>query len=379
MSPVPAAFLRARLAALYLLSLAGIYGMELALEPRVLGRVLEVAWPPLALGGAALAGAALQDTLASLTDRQNRARLVLLGWAGSGLGLLLVLLGILSEGKGRQALGLGTALLKGLQPFTLLLAGFGRGHLGALVNALCLTVAAALGGGPAAAAAVTAHASILVFFFGVDYPARLFTEYESPGARTGPAFREAALWALGMAVVLGVFFTLVPCRPYEPLARGPLGAARGLPREEILALSRELALVGLVSGVGFFLLLRTWGARRREREVPLPVEKPSARHFAEPEPRRPLPEVFGPAKSGRARVVRLYLRLLEELGRRGLVRRPSETPREFGRRLGPPDQSQILVEIFSRARYGREDLSESDVQAAGSAAGSILANFRKRG
>jgi hypothetical protein len=378
MNPGAADFLRARLAALYLLSLAGVYGMELALEPKVLGRPLEVAWPPLALAGAALAGAALQDTLASLADRQNRARLVFFGWAGSGLGLLLVLLGILSEGKGRQALALGTALLKGLQPVTLLLAGLGRGHLGTLVNALCLTVTASLGGGPAAAAAVTAHASILVFFFGVDYPARLFTEYESPGARTGPAFREAVFWALGMAAFLGGLFTLVPCRPYAPLARGPLAPAGGIPRQEILALGRELAGVGLVSVAGFFLLLRYWGSRRRDREIPLPVEKPSARHFAEPESHPPLPDLLGPAKGCRARIVRLYLRLLGELGRRGIVRRPSETPGEFGRRLGPPDQSRLLVEIFSRARYGSEDLSEADVQAAGSAAASILGHFRRR-
>jgi hypothetical protein len=49
---MPVAFLRARLAALFLLSLSAVYGVGLALAPAKMHRPVQLAWPPLVLAAA---------------------------------------------------------------------------------------------------------------------------------------------------------------------------------------------------------------------------------------------------------------------------------------------------------------------------------------
>ena len=70
----PSDFLRARLLALFLLSLAAVYGSILAWKPDRATSLLSLTWPPLVLGAAALGGAAIYERLAGMAERHLRER-----------------------------------------------------------------------------------------------------------------------------------------------------------------------------------------------------------------------------------------------------------------------------------------------------------------
>ena len=89
----------------------------------------------------------------------------------------------------------------------------------------------------------------------------------------------------------------------------------------------------------------------------------------------PPPDVPDP-KGWRARVVKLYVRLAEQLSRLGVRRGATQTPREFSRTLSPEAAAAALTEIFGRARYGDRELSEEDFNAASAAGAEILGHFR---
>jgi uncharacterized protein DUF4129 len=375
MKRLPLGFLRARLLVLFLLSLAATYGVGLSLAPASLRRPWSMTWPPCALAAATLVGAALADRFYSFVDRAGRGRLQLLGWSVYGVVLLTVVFGILSK-DGQQAVRTGAGAMRLAQIGFLLFAGLGRGYLGALTNAFAMTVVAVLGGGAAAAGAVAVYSGLLVVFLVADYHARLLTDYpvDAP-AESGPVLRRAFGMGAALAGALLLFFVWIPCEPYALLlSRG--GVPQAIPQDQVWALVRDLVAVTIVAGLAFWLVLWLGGGRGRDTGD-VPSERVAARRTAEP--LRPV-AVGGEAPDAqgwRARIVKLYVQLGEQLSRLGVRRRPDQTPREFAGALGPEGPAEALTDLFVRARYGDRELGEPDFHAASAAGVEILAHLRR--
>ena len=361
-------FLRARLAALYLLSLSAVYAALVAWKPGWIDGPLRVGWPPAALALAALAGQGLHDRLSLLADRVGRGRFRSAGAVAHGAIALLGFLGLFL--RQAQAAEAAVRALVCLQPFCLLLAGLGRGHQGTLLNALILTVFAALAGGPLAAGAVVACAVFVALFLSADHYARLLLEYpvqEAPGSWL--VAREALPPALALGAALSLFFALVPPLPFAPFVK--VMPSAGVGADLLLRLLLQLLGIAVVAGVAFYLLLRWGGGGSPEVREP-ESQKASARRRSEPAPVGAEAAPEGPLDGWRAKVVRVYVRALEQLARWGVRRTPSQTPAEFARKLEPAADASILTALFVRARYGFEDLSEADLQEAERAAQALL-------
>jgi len=372
-SPEP--FMRARFLALYVLSLGSVSGSILAWQGKDAFFPLSLLWPPLGLGAAAIAGAALRERFSGLLERNARARVRALLGICYGAVVLTVSLGLLSGS--RDAARSGASILRALQLFFLLLTGFGRGDLGTLVNAFALTSTSLLAGGPGAAVSATLHGSIVVFFLTADHATRTLTEFPVEQLPpSGPILRAGATAAFVIAVLLAGFFWLLPPAPYAPLQKA--GAIRALPAGELVGLLSNLMLVVIVSTAGFYLLLRFGGAGRS-----ISVEQPVA-EFVSPQRKTARPEAAPyrepPAsmKEWRARIVALYVKTAQQLAKWGRRRKSSQTPREFARNLAPASASAELAELFGRARYGPDELTRVEFERASLVAREILDHHRRR-
>jgi hypothetical protein len=369
---LPAAYLQARLVALFLLSVGAIYGAYLGWDPARLAHPANLAWPPIAVGLAVVAGAALDDRLSSVAERTGRGRLRAVGGIAQGSVFFLALLGILAGEP--SAVATAIVLLMLSQPFFLLLAGLGRGYVGTLLNALALTLVAALGGGERTVVAVLSHAAFLVFFLVTDHAARKLADYPVETVPPVGVLLGQGLVPVAVATgVLGAFFALVPPQPYTPLKR--VGGAAPLPAGELAQLLLEVGVIFAVAGIAFYLILRFATGRGREGGDVL-AEKVLARGRAEPSPPRAQGETPDAAGWG-ARIVRLYVRMGKELARLGVFRRPDQTPRDFARKLAPEGAVEGLTDVFMRARYGELEMSEEDFKSAQAASRSILDHFRR--
>jgi hypothetical protein len=240
-----------------------------------------------------------------------------------------------------------------------------------------MTCIAALGGGPAAAIAITAHAGFFVFFLVADHHARLLTDYPVDVLpESGPVLRQAALMAGALSVGLALFFWRVPCEPYAPLVtRG--GIRTVVPPEQAWMLVRDLVGLTILAGLAFWLVLWLGGGKAGETEGigsrSVAARRESARRPA------PVPPPDAPDPKGwRARIVKLYVRLADQLARLGVLRGAAQTPLEFSRALAPMGAAASLTELFDRARYGDRELGEADFDAASSAGAQILDHFRGR-
>jgi len=373
---VPAALLSARLAAVFLLSLSSLYHIALAWEPALLRQPLGVAWPPFVLAAAALAGAALHDRLAFLAERAGRGRIQMAGWIGYNFVLIAAILGAMAGEPGRGSAGFGASVMRFLQPCFLLLAGLGRGYIGAITNAFALTCHASLAGGVPAASAAVSFAAVFTFFLVVDHHARKLTEYpvEIP-PRPGGVLARAALQGAGMAAVLAGAFLLWPPQAAVVLARP--ASHEPLTRGQVLEIYATLAVVALVCGVGFYLLLRLAVGRGRGQGE-LQVERVAARRRSEPVAPPASPGEGGAGSGWEGRIVKTYVRLLNQLARLGVRRRLDETPREFSARLAPRDAAEAVTGHFSRARYGPGGATEADFREASRAGELVLGHFRGR-
>jgi len=366
-------FLRARLAALYLLSLSAVYAALVAWKPGWIEGPLLVAWPPALLALAALGGQGLHERLSLLADRVGRGRFRSAAAMVHGGVALLGFLGVFL--KQAQAAEAAVRGLIYLQPLFLLLAGLGRGHQGTLLNALVLTVFAALAGGPLAAAAVVACAVFVTLFLSADHYARLLLEYpvqEAPGSWL--VAREALPPAATLGIALSLFFALVPPLPYAPFLKALPAATVG--SDVLLRLLLQLLGIAVTAGIAFYLLMRWGGSGGPETQEP-EGQKVPARRRPEPSPAGAGASEEPPLEGWRAKVVRVYVRALDQLARWGVRRKPSQTPAEFARGLEPAVDVTALTALFTRARYGFEELSEADLKEAERAAQAVLARDRK--
>ena len=372
----PTDFLRARLLALFLLSLGAVDGSILAWRPDRATSLLFQVWPPLLLGVSAVVGASIYERLAGLADRHVRERVRAAAGIVYGAILLLLTLGLL---VGHRAAGeRGLVILQGLQALFLLLAGFGRGYLGTLLNAFALTAASILAGGTGAAVSTTLLGGLLVFFLVADHAARKLTEYPVESLPpAGPILARGALEALAVSALLGGFFTLFPAAPYARLARGAASAAT-IPPERLAGLLVQLLLFAVVSAIAFYLVLRLGGGAGDSDAEPERVAPVPARRSSQPVSGARSVEPAPSTKPWCLRIVKLYVRTTEQLARWGRRRRSFQTPREYALTLAPAGAALELAELFSRARYGREELSQADFDRASQASREILEQYRRR-
>jgi hypothetical protein len=233
----PTDFLRARLTALFLLSLGAVSGSILAWWPQRATSPLSMLWPPLVIGAAAFGGAALYERLAAI-DRVLRERVRAVAGVAYGTALLLMSLAMLLGHRKESEKCV--AVLQALQVAFLLLAGFGRGYLGTLINALVLTAASMLAGGAGAALSATLLGGLLAFFLAADHASRKLTEYPVESLRG----RDRSSRGCGPgAADFGSAGGLVPGGPPAPYA--PLRPSTGgvtIPPERIAGLLRQRAL-----------------------------------------------------------------------------------------------------------------------------------------
>ncbi|HEX7897547.1 MAG TPA: DUF4129 domain-containing protein [Planctomycetota bacterium] len=368
MSGACGSFLRARLAALYLLSTSAVYAGLVAWKPGWIDGPLLVGWPPALLALAALAGQGLHDRLSLLADRAGRGRFRSAGATAHAAVAILGFLGLFLRQS--QAAEAAVRAMVCLQPLFLLFAGLGRGHQGTLLNALLLTIFASLAGGPLAAAAVVACAVFVALFLSADHYARLLLEYpvrDAPGSWL--VAREALPPAAALGAALSLFFVLVPPLPFAPFLKA-MPAATVSP-DLLLRLLFQLLGIAIFAGIAFYLLMRWGGGGAAEAREP-EGQKAAARRRPEPAPVTGDAPPEPPLDGWRAKVVRVYVRALEQLARWGVRRKPSQTPAEFALKLDPPGEASILTALFVRARYGFEDLSEADLKEAERAAEAVL-------
>jgi hypothetical protein len=370
----PTEFLRARLLALYLLSLGAVDGSILAWRPDRATSLFFLVWPPLLLGASAWAGASIYERLAGLVDRHVRERVRSAAGIVYGAVLLLLALGLLVGHRAAGERGLG--ILQGLQAVFLLLAGFGRGYLGTLVNAFALTAASILPGGTGAAVSTSLLGGLLVFFLVADQAARKLTEYPVESLpRAAPILARGALEALAVGALLGGFFALFPAAPYARLVRG--ASAVTIPPERLAGLLMDLLFFAVVSAIAFYLVLRLGGGAGGSDVEPKGVAHVPARRRSQPISGARFSEPAPSAKPWSLRIVKLYVRTTEQLARWGRRRRSFQTPREYAGTLAPAGAALELTELFSRARYGREELSEADFERASQASREILDHHRR--
>jgi hypothetical protein len=371
----PSDFLRARLVALFLISLAAVYGSILAWTPGRATSPLSLAWPPAVLGAAALGGAALYERLAGLVDRSLRERVRSVLGIFYGAALFLISLGLL---VGHRETGeRGIAALQAFQPGFLLLAGFGRGYLGTLVNAFALTAASILPGGTGAAVSATLQGGLVAFFLVADHGARKLTEYPVESLPpAGPMLARGALQAFLIAAALAGWFALFPATPYARLQQ--TGAPAAIPPERLAGLLGNLLFIAVISAIAFYLVLRFSGGSSSSDAEPKVAVTVSARRRSQPVAPGGFVDAAPAGRPWSLRVVKLYCRMTQQLAKLGRRRRPFQTPREFAATLAPAGPAAELTDLFSRARYGPEDLSEADFDRASQMSREILDHHRGR-
>jgi hypothetical protein len=372
----PVVFVRARLVALYAVSLAAVYGSLASWRPDLLSEPFSLAWPPFVLAAAAMGGAAIFDRLAGLADRHVRARIRSVAGIAYGGALFLITLGLIAGN--RSAAEGGVSLLRAFQPAFLLLAGFGRGHLGALINAFVLTATSVMAGGAGAAISVTLHGGLVAFFLAADHASRQLTEYPVDVIpKAGPLLARGGIRAAAVAAGLAVWFALFPARPYTLLLAA--GAVPNVPADRLAGLLGNLLFIAVISSIAVYLALRWSGGRRGDdAEAPV-VAIVEARRRAEKAAGPGYQEAAPSLKEWRARIVKLYVRTTQQLARWGRRRRSFQTALEFSRTLAPAVPAAELTELFTRARYGAEEMTQADFDQATRASREILDHHRKRG
>ncbi len=363
----------ARAVALFLLSLNAAGSATLAWAPGNLARLMPLA---LVLAAATVIGLLIEGWLTGLFDGAVRARIRLTAWIPySGLLALASLQLTRADAAGNAEVAWIFVLA---QPALIFLGGLGRGHIGALLNALVLTVFASTLGGVVAATAVTGYVAFLFAFLVFDHTARKLAAYPGEGGPTvvGTLLRIFA-GALPIVVALAVVFWIWPPTGHVRLMRPSSG--RAVTPEQLHSAYRDLLLIGAVvaasTSVFFWFVLRLRGggggsaatqlleARVRREEV---VVHPARRRDA--------------TYSGlRGKIVRTYMRFVRKAARVGIRRRNDMTAMEFASRVGDAPAIATLTDAFTRARYGPDEPIDSDVlvaQRAGNEAAAALRTNR---
>jgi len=151
-----------------------------------------------------------------------------------------------------------------------------------------------------------------------------------------------------------------------------------IPPDKLAGLLGNMLFLALSSAIAFYLALRLGGGSTEFKEEVKLVAHVPARRRSRAVSDAALVERTPSEKPWSVRVVKLYCRTTEQLARLGRRRRSFQTPREFAGTLAPAGAALELTELFSRARYGREELSEADYERASRASREILDHHRGR-
>lgn len=241
-------------------------------------------------------------------------------------------------------------------------AGAGRGYLGVHHNSLALICATILAGGWVAATAIVGYVGLTVFWLVIDQ----FLRGRAPLAK---AWRPAFFFAGSSAGIVAAVLVILPPQAYEPVARNLPSQSGSL--TPALGMSYLKMALALVIGVVVLYLLRRFLLEPDDEEAEAITEEfVDVRRGRIGEGRPPLPRERIDTSGWRGEVLRLYKRFLHRLSKRGVRRRPDWTPRELAARLPAP--AGTLAEVFGRARYDDEELTEADFDAAKAASSATL-------
>jgi hypothetical protein len=179
-----------------------------------------------------------------------------------------------------------------------------------------------------------------------------------------------------VAGVLAAWFWFFPAAPYAPLERA--GVIPAVSVDRIAGLLGNLLLASVLSAVSVYLVLRLGGGgKSADAEAPVIAIVQARRRtaagsgsaYVEPAPA---------AKEWRSRIVKLYVRTSQQLAKWGRRRKSFQTPGEFARTLAPAGPAMELTELFSRARYGSDEMTEAEFETASRASREILDHHRRR-
>jgi hypothetical protein len=365
---VTAALERARLLALYLVSLVAAASADLAWQPPSLLRLVGLA---AGLGLALSLGTLLADALSAVGSAGVRLRARLLA-------LVLVplpsLLAVAVAWTAPSLAPLAASALVLVQA-ALLLVGESLGlTLLALWGALFLSlVAAARGGLPGA----VAFASLLVLAgvcFALDHAiSRLAIRPGVPGPTPVRVVADALRLLAVPALLLVLSLWLAPS--WSPATSA--GAGVRLPEAPEVRRAYQWLVLAALAGMGALTLVLRW-LRGREGEAPPLAELAETQVVAE--------ELLDPPSlddarysAPRGRVIRAYLRFLARAREAGLRLDRCLTPREIERRVVRPEQPlDQLTALFMDARYGPVEPSPDAVRLADAASSAVCATLRRR-
>ncbi len=278
--------------------------------------------------------------------------------------VFLLLLLVVAVDRGVAALDGWVAILVAVQCLGVFRAALGRGASWAHVNGLALVTVPTLAGGTVAAVATTGYAAIVAVWLVFEHHGRL-----------GASLRQTTLAAIpptgATVAALAIAFWWMPPEPYVPTSRSGPGA--GLDARPVWIQLHILSWL-VLGGLLLAALRLGWERRTRTAEEAVAADTGDRTEW-------PLPTV-GAAEAvslppRNTRVVRLYLDCLRKLRRRGVHCPPHWTPRELAGRL--PRSAHPLTEIFLKARFGPEEVTEEDCDAAARSARDTLAAVESRG
>jgi hypothetical protein len=368
--------LAGRALALYALSLAAAGSATLAWWPAEGGLFARLAVLAAALAAASVLGDGLSARLLGVLERRTLARLRLVAGAVHASAAFVGIVAALGSADPR-VLAVVTSVCTFVQIGVVALADVLGGPALALLNALVLTVAAALAGGPVAAVAVTAFLGLFVVFTAFDHFQGRLSAY--PATRGDPwrtALGQAAAIAAPLVVAMAVYFAAFPPSPYARIP-GELRRHAAVPGRLEEALARIVFLAVLGGGAVFGLRRALGPGAQRE---------PPSEDVVDPERGAEEPIDGGSRRrapadaSRRGRIVRAYVGFLSTIERRGFLRRPSQTPAAIAAHLrAPAIPLRRLTELFVAARYGPDEPVEGDVRAAEAAAREVIDSQRSFG
>ena len=368
--------LAGRALALYALSLAAAASAALAWWPSDAGLFARLAVLAAALAAASVVGDGLSAQLLGVLERRALGRLRLVAGAVHASAAFVAILAALGSADPR-VLALVTSVFAFVQIGAVALADVLGGPTLALLNALVLTVAAALAGGTVAAVAVTAYLGLLVIFAAFDHFQGRLSAY--PATRSDPwrtALGQAAAIAAPLVLAMAAYFAAFPPSPYARIP-GELRRPAAVPGRLEEALAR-IVFLALLGGGAVFGLRRALGAGA-PREPPSEDVVDPERGAEEPLDAKSFRKAPADA-SRRGRVVRAYLAFLSAIERRGFLRRPSQTPSTIAAQLrAPAIPLRRLTDLFVSARYGPDEPAEDDVRDAEAAARQVIDAHRSFG
>jgi hypothetical protein len=368
---------------LYLLALDGVACATLAwTDPST----LELVGWALGLGVIQIVGERLGPSFATIEAKRRDRLGTFLGTIQLSVLVLALVLAAAQFSPG--LLRFLTNVLVGYQVVAVLLVHLTPQPRGLVGQSLALIALACLRGGPLGAWAAGSALGLTGLYVGLEHHSRLLAMHRVDEEPHGPrALWRTLLTVVPVAVLVGVAVVRLDpeakqlAQPVVEEEEGyvPLDENKEKQEFDPRAL-RAIVLAGLGGAIAVYVVGRILNRGRKGEpksiETPEPLRGRLERIRPEGRRRsRALPSYRG----ARGRVVRAYMHLLRGAERVGFPRRPHETAEEFAEALAEPRETlETTTEIFVRARYGSEEVTEDDVARAEGGSEAVLAHLGRR-